>query len=51
VLDEPDFARPIARMPLKAAGASVEDIEHQLGLADGSWVETLAFYNADARRL
>lgn len=50
IVDEPHFARPIAGMPLQAAGETVEDIERQLGLPQGSLVQTLSFYNADARR-
>jgi 3-oxo-5alpha-steroid 4-dehydrogenase len=50
ILDEPHFGRPLAGMQLKAAGESVQALEAELGLPQGSLVHTLAVYNEHAQR-
>jgi succinate dehydrogenase/fumarate reductase flavoprotein subunit len=50
IVDEPHFARPIAGMQLKAAGETVEALERELKLPEGSLVHTLRFYNECAQR-
>jgi 3-oxo-5alpha-steroid 4-dehydrogenase len=50
VVDEPNFARPLAQMQLKAAGDSLEALESELALPKGTLVHTISFYNEHARR-
>jgi len=50
ILDEPHFARPLAGMPLAAAGETLEELERELHLPEGSLVHSLDFYNEHARR-
>jgi 3-oxo-5alpha-steroid 4-dehydrogenase len=50
IVDEPHFARPIAGMPLKAAGETIEALERELALPSGSLVHSVDFYNECARR-
>lgn len=50
IVDEPNFARPLAGMQLKAAGESVAALERELALPEGSLVHTIHFYNEHARR-
>jgi succinate dehydrogenase/fumarate reductase flavoprotein subunit len=50
IVDEPHFARPLAGMPLKAAGETLEALERELGLPETALVHTVRFYNEHARR-
>jgi succinate dehydrogenase/fumarate reductase flavoprotein subunit len=50
IVDEPNFARPLAGMQLKAAGESIAALERELALPDGALVHTIQFYNDHARR-
>jgi 3-oxo-5alpha-steroid 4-dehydrogenase len=49
IVDEPHFGRPIAGMPLRAAGETVSALEQELALPPGSLVHTLDYYNQHAR--
>jgi 3-oxo-5alpha-steroid 4-dehydrogenase len=49
IVDEPHFGRPIAGMPLKAAGDTLGALEAELALPPGSLVHTVQYYNQQAR--
>jgi succinate dehydrogenase/fumarate reductase flavoprotein subunit len=50
IVDEPHFGRPIAGMGIKAAAESIEALEHELALPQGSLVHTLRVYNEHAQQ-
>ena len=50
IVDEPNFARPLAQMQLKAAAESLAGLESELALPQGTLVHTIGFYNEHAQR-
>ncbi len=50
VLDDASFVRPVVPRELAAVGDSIEELERELELPDGSLKSTMALYNRHAER-
>jgi succinate dehydrogenase/fumarate reductase flavoprotein subunit len=49
IVDEKSFARPIAGMQVKAAGDTIDELERELALPEGSLVATVRYFNERAK--
>jgi len=48
IVDHDIYERPFPPAELAAVGESIEELEHELGMAEGSLQQTVAFYNRPA---